>query len=649
MAIACNVPPGVPVVGIEPEAPQTADDLVAVILTDAPDEDGDPLTYTYTWYRGDDAETTGPTLAASETAKHEIWKVVVVANDGKEDGPPSQASVTIANTPPAASVALSPTAPLTTDDIAATAESWDDDDDVVELSYDWLLGGELTNYHDFILPAAATERGQVWTARITPNDGEEDGAPASAEVSIENAPPVVESVVLDPSEAYEGSTLTALVDASDPDSDALTLSYAWAVDGVLVREGAEATLSGEHFDKHQQVVLTVTPNDGFVDGEPVDSAAVEILDSAPALTSATIDPPVLYEANTAACLPSGWADDDGDAEQYLTSWSVDGVTTAGVETLDGATFDKGQPLTCTLTPCDGEVCGEPVTSDPVVVSNTPPTLASATLSSPSPAEGDTLSVALGTTADDDGDTVTIQYAWYVDGAIAAGTPTLPSSHFAHGDSIYCVVTPWDGTSTGTPVTSNTAVVVNTAPEVRTVALSPISPHTSDTLSAVVSSFDADGDAVSLTYTWTVDSGAIAATGASLAGTTWFDKGDVVQVTVTPNDGAATGASLSSSAVTVLNTAPTPPTVSIDPAAPQLSDDLRCILVSASTDADGDPIDYAFAWTVDGAATSSPTTTTWTGDTVPAASTTNDQVWVCSVVASDGEDDSTAATAIVEIV
>ncbi|MFH1465236.1 MAG: hypothetical protein ABIO70_12695 [Pseudomonadota bacterium] len=374
LSSACNVPPGTAVVGIEPDAPRTTDDLAAVIVADAPDEDGDTLTYTFTWHRDAEVVTTGPTLAAAETAKHETWKVVVVPNDGTEDGPPSEASVTIANTPPGASVTLSPGAPLTTEDIAATAEGWDDDNDVVELTYDWLLGGEVTSYHDFILPAAATERGQVWTARITPNDGEEDGAPATAEVSIENAAPVVQSVVLGPSEAYEGSTLTAAAEARDADGDEITLSYAWIVDGVLVQEGAELTLTGEHFDKHQEVVVTVTPNDGFVDGEAVSSAAVTVRNTPPAAPGVTITPAPAYVDEDLVCtLTHAATDADGDPLETTFAWTVDGAPFTGAETTTwaGDTIPwhvtlTGETWVCSVSARDGEGDGAAGTDSAMV-------------------------------------------------------------------------------------------------------------------------------------------------------------------------------------------------------------------------------------------------------------------------------------------
>ncbi len=68
---------------------------------------------------------------------------------------------------------------------------------------------------------------------------------ALASVSIENAAPVVGSVQIDPAEAREADTLTAIVSATDADNDDVSLDHAWWVSGNLVQEGESATLTAE--------------------------------------------------------------------------------------------------------------------------------------------------------------------------------------------------------------------------------------------------------------------------------------------------------------------------------------------------------------------------------------------------------------------
>ena len=83
-----------------------------------------------------------------------------------------------------------------------------------------------------------------------------------------------------------------------------------------------------------------------------------------------------------------------------------------------------------------------------------------------------------------------------------------------------------------------------------------------------------------------------------------------------------------------------------PSAPILSlsggatgEDLTAEMTVASTDADGDPISYTWAWTLDGAAQADLTTETVPGDRVARG-----QVWSVTVTPNDGVDDGPSASA-----
>ncbi len=111
-------------------------------------------------------------------------------------------------------------------------------------------------------------------------------------------------------------------------------------------------------------------------------------------------------------------------------------------------------------------------------------------------------------------------------------------------------------------------VLNTVP-VASVALNDHAPATGDTLTATATRSDADGDTVGLTYVWTVNGTTKRTTVTNLLTDTFDlsvagngDAGDVVVVTVTPNDGTANGAPVTDSATVASGTA-TPPIFSDD--------------------------------------------------------------------------------------
>lgn len=639
-----NRAPGAPTVSIGPNAARTDDDLVAVIDVESGDEDGDSVTYGYAWSQDGVPRTdlVAATVPASETAKGEEWKVSVTPNDGEVDGDPATAEITILNSAPVVTVAFSPDAPTTDDDVVAVPTPTDADGDAVTLSYAWSVEGVAADYTFDTVPADATERGQRWRVTVTPADPEEAGLPVTAEVAIENAPPEVLTVTLSPDSPYVTDDIVATVEGHDPDADEIAYSYRWFVDASEVQNGATDTLAAGAFAKHEIISVEVTPNDGFVDGPAFVSSDVTAVNSLPTATSAAIDASTAYEATTLTCLATGFADPDGDSEGWTYAWSVGGVEVAAGSSLDGSSFDRGDVVTCTATPVDDEGAGAGVTSAGLTISDTPPVLASVDLSTYAPTENDTISVVLGAGSDADGDSLTYGYNWYVEGSSVSTSATLSANRFAKGDSIYVVVTPYDGGAFGASVTSAVATAVNTPPAVTSVALSPSSVYTNSTMTASVSSSDIDGDSVSYTYDWYVDGFPRgSATSATLSGVSYFDKGQSVYVVVTPNDGEADGTDFTSSAVVVLNSTPTTPVVEITPEFPYPGDDLTCSVVTSSTDADGDALVYGFDWEVDGSAFSGAVDGP-SSSLVDGADVGDDDSWTCSVVADDGAATSSIA-------
>ncbi len=659
---ACNNPPGPAAIVLSPGEPLTTDDLTVVVVSESVDGNAkDTVTYDSNWYVNGAIRTDlagAMDVAASETTKDEVWKVIVVPTDGELGGPPVADEVVVGNTPPEVEVTVDNAAPLSDADVTASASGSDADGDDLEFAFTWSVDGDPERLLEgATLSAEQTEKGEVWTVAVIANDGDDDGEPATASVSIENVLPVVESVALSPAAPTETDTIAATVAAMDADGDTVSLNYDWWVDGAEVQSGADSTLTGALFDKHETVSVVVTPNDGFSDGAPVTSEPVTALNTAPTLTGVSLDPQEIYETTTVTCLPAGWSDDDGDAEGYATAWTVNGID-AGVSTatLDGASFSRDQSVACTVTPNDGEQDGAAITSDPITVSNTPPVIANVSLSPTSPQEGDTIATSIGTATDDDADTVSYSYEWFVNSAsILAGTAfdTLSDLYFAKGDIITVTVTPSDGTDDGQAVPSAAVTAVNTVPTVDSLALAPSAVTTDTLVTAVAIASDADGDAVSLQYAWSSDAGTdlSAETGSTLGGATAFSKHETITVAVTPvesQDASAIGTPATAS-VLVLNTPPTAPGIVISPDEPMAGlDDLVCSVDTAATDDDEDVLTYTFAWDVEGTAYTGTPTETATTSTVSGTEAETGEAWTCAVTANDGESTGPAGEATVDV-
>jgi len=169
-----------------------------------------------------------------------------------------------------------------------------------------------------------------------------------------------------------------------------------------------------------------------------------------------------------------------------------------------------------------------------------------------------------------------------------------------------------------------------------VSISPRMPRTMDDLVATATS---DDDRLS--FQWSKN-GAVR---SDLAGPTvdaaLTTKNEVWRVDLMTDEGD----SISSDEVTILNTAPATPTLSFTPAGLLfVNEPIVCVVTAADPDPDGDPINYLASWTKNGTLLAGATTTTFMGDTVPAAAVALNDVFVCIVTASDGADASVAAMA-----
>ncbi len=190
---------------------------------------------------------------------------------------------------------------------------------------------------------------------------------------------------------------------------------------------------------------------------------------------------------------------------------------------------------------------------------------------------------------------------YLGSATAAGNGTWTLATVLNvGDRVTALQIRPDGNTSELSV--NVAAVsgpANTPPVVDSVSITPANPTTSQTVTATVVSHDDDGNSLTTAYQWTRNNVDIAgATGSTLnLGTAGNgDRGDLIRVRVTVNDGAATSSPVTSSPVTVANTAPSA-TVSVAPSNPQT--DATLTATATKADADGDAVGLTFVWRVNG--------------------------------------------------
>ena len=141
----------------------------------------------------------------------------------------------------------------------------------------------------------------------------------------------------------------------------------------------------------------------------------------------------------------------------------------------------------------------------MTIANTAPVLDGVTLNPSEPGSADTLSCDADAATDADGDTITLVYSWLINGVDAGISEATLTGSFEVGDLVSCTITPSDGTDFGTTVASDTVEIVNAAPSIEAVTISPSVAVVGDSLECTWSGFsDPDGDPDSSSLAWEIN-------------------------------------------------------------------------------------------------------------------------------------------------
>lgn len=184
--------------------------------------------------------------------------------------------------PGAPVITLEPETPTTQDKlhVAITTEALDPDGGPAPVSYlaRWYKDSALTLHSGLDIPAQVTRRGETWRVELRAFDGVAEGPVVAAEVTVANSPPSVDGVTLEPKNADTKTLLVCTAGSrDDADSDAISLSYTWAIDGQPIA-GATAAALQPPLQAGKRYTCTVTPFDGQVSGPTLTSSEVVPLD-----------------------------------------------------------------------------------------------------------------------------------------------------------------------------------------------------------------------------------------------------------------------------------------------------------------------------------------------------------------------------------
>lgn len=205
-------------------------------------------------------------------ARDEVTVAVMDSEDSADNSAPG-----------APEVHLTPESPASSDDLEAIwSEATDPDGDALTHHFRWSRDGAVVSALDqHLVSADHTTRGEAWTVEVWASDGLLDGPVASAgPITIGNGAPEGGAVIISPTEPEVGLDdllCEVTADAVDPDSDPVAYTVQWWVDDVAwsgtttTTELPDDGVPGTETTADQVWRCTVTPDDGAVDGAPLEA------------------------------------------------------------------------------------------------------------------------------------------------------------------------------------------------------------------------------------------------------------------------------------------------------------------------------------------------------------------------------------------
>ena len=328
---------------------------------------------------------------------------------------------------------------------------------------------------------------------------------------VGQAPAVAITAPADGTTVNQGATVTFVGSISDEDDAVSTLDILWSSDrDGLLHEGspdssglsivtAGALTVGTH-----TITLTATDALGLyssdvmvlnVNGLP--TAPVIQITPDPATTLDTLGVDILVDS----------VDPEGSPITYRHEWFLADSIVGEAGTMGPDSTAKGQSWSVRVTPSDGTGEGAPGTADRVIV-NTVPVIDVVEIG-PDPLVTDSVATTIVTVTDPDGDELSYDHAWAVDGVPAGdGSDTLDGLvYFDKHQLVSVQVTPSDDESTGAPVDATPVFVQNSPPTAPTIVIVPeeaVGAVDDIWCRVLENGTDADGDEVFNAVAWERD-------------------------------------------------------------------------------------------------------------------------------------------------
>ena len=614
-----NSTPSLSAVSLSPSSSVTTGTTLSCSATGSDPDDGG-LSPSYQWFRNGTQVSTGSThtlTSGNSDVGQSFYCSATVTDSVGATASGNSSTVTVQNTNPTISnISISASSGVFNNSSLSCSASASDPDQSVSVSYSWSVNGSTVASGSTInlgsYSVSPTDSVTCVASTSDSNGGSDSG---STSITVSNRAPSVQTPSLSASVPDQTDTVSCSSSASDPDGESVSVSYVWTMNGSTIGSGSSITLNANIAPVGGTLTCTASTSDGY-GGSDSASASATINNNPPSISAVSISPSSsVTTGTTLSCSATGSDPDDGGLSPSY-QWFRNGtqVSTGSTHTLTSGNSDVGQSFYCSATVTDSVGATASGNSSTVTVQNTNPTISNISISASSGVFNNS-SLSCSASASDPDQSVSVSYSWRINGSTVASGSTinLGSYSVSPTDSISCVASTSDSNG-GSDSGSTSVTVSNRAPTVNSVTIDPSNPDEYDFILCLDNGSDSDGDSLSVTYTWTINgqiysnaqittiNGFVAPSGSTLTcivtytdpyGGTSSASASTTSTAVGSGGFGGVGSSGGNQPINIL-TAPTLPTVSIEPQVPSTDDDLIC-QGSGSVDPNGFDLSYHYVW------------------------------------------------------
>ncbi len=241
----------------------------------------------------------------------------------------------------------------------------------------WLVFLVLAGCTSESTPPDETSEPDAATSSVPAPTPIEVPAPLPERDGSSNRPAFVRLALVIPDPLVLSGPVTVMVEAEDPEGQAVTLKHQWVVNDVRLKGQTGPSLPPEVLKRGDRVAVEIVAVDPRGLGVPFRTTEVRVANTLPEITEIVYEPyPLRVNQRLTARVKA--EDVDGDDVTYTFRWTMNNQVVAEEESgsLNVMGYVRGDEIAVEITPHDGTAKGESQQGTAIKIANSAPEITS---------------------------------------------------------------------------------------------------------------------------------------------------------------------------------------------------------------------------------------------------------------------------------